>query len=475
MDNPIRGYPVEIVDHWFDAIRLAVGNGIVVVEAAGNGYFDANNDRVGRDLDQLQVDWADAPTWRSMDRASPLFLDSGAIVVSACSSAVAPDGAPQGTHRRMDWATYGSRIDCYAWGEDVYTAGYGWLEPADPTKPDDWYTDRWNGTSAASAIIAGAAVLVQQMNLVTRNWRLSPTQVRALLSNKALGVPVVDNVGATVIGTMPDLAAIADELDAIPDVYIRDSVDDGGAVPSPTVSMSPDIIIRQVAVPNPGTHFGAAGPWVTAVPPIDPVRPGQPNYVYVRLRNRGADATGVAVKLYWSEASPLVAPVHWREAVKFTGIAVPGGDVLTVAGPEIWTPAAGDLPTSGHGCFVAVVDHPLDPQPPLLPSSATWNDFLAYVGRNNNAAWRNFMVLAAAAAEDGLSAEAEFVIHGSGDETREFSFELIQRLPDHARIFWNVPDELAEELRSGARRTTTWKWLMRRMEIALLPVSACSA
>jgi hypothetical protein len=33
--NPLLGCPIEIVDHWFDAVRLVVGNGMVVVEAAG--------------------------------------------------------------------------------------------------------------------------------------------------------------------------------------------------------------------------------------------------------------------------------------------------------------------------------------------------------------------------------------------------------------------------------------------------------
>ena len=261
------------------------------------------------------------------------------------------------------WATFGSRVDCYAWGEDGYSAGYGWL-PAAPASPNDWYTNSWNGTSSASAIIAGAALLVQQMHFATRNYRLSPAQVRALLSDRTLGVTVVDNVGTEQIGVMPDLAAIAGEIGAIPDVFIRDSVDDAGTVPSDKVLQSPDIIVRQNVVPNAAVHFGDTGPWANAVPPIDEILPGQPNQVYIRLRNRGmVDAANVTVTLYWSEASPrsLLRSTGTRRAklaaIWLCRLAV----VLKARRPVAWTPLPGALPASGHGCFVAVVDHPAEP------------------------------------------------------------------------------------------------------------------
>ncbi|MBA3498068.1 MAG: S8 family serine peptidase [Gemmatimonadales bacterium] len=216
INRPVRGYPVEIVDHWFDAIRLAAGNGMIVVEAAGNGYYKGNTN-VGRNLDQLERDWPDAPTWRSMNRKrSDKFVDSGAIMVSACTSAVAPDGAPPKTHRRMAYATFGSRIDCYAWGEDVFTAGSSNVPGANPKQANVWYTDNFTGTSSAAAIIAGAALLVQQMHVATRAQRASPVQVRALLSDRSLGVTVVDQQGSAEIGVMPDLAAIAAKLGAVP-------------------------------------------------------------------------------------------------------------------------------------------------------------------------------------------------------------------------------------------------------------------
>ena len=450
--NPIQGYPVEIVDLWFDAIRLAVGNGIVVVEAAGNGASDLAGNDVVRNLDDLEADWPDAPAWRSLKRTSPKFLDSGAIMVSACTSEVENvPGVLQGVHRRLSYATFGSRIDCYAWGENVYSAGYGWIPPdADPSLPNTWYTDSFNGTSAASAIIAGAALLVQDMHLSTRGWRLAPAQVRALLSDKVSGVKILNDVGSTSIGVMPDLVALAGKLGAVPDVFIRDSVTDAGNVPSGKVTMSPDIIVRNNPVPNAAGTFGEAGPWVNAAPPIDAVRVDQPNYLYVRLRNRSlVDATGVTVKLYWSKTSPLMAPFHWNFIGQLTGILVPAGGTLTVAGPFTWTPATGQLPTSDPGCFIAVAHHPLDPRPPLLPASTSWGKFLTYVRRNNNVARRSFSTIEPSPTSAGYAA-APFVIRGAGDEAREFSFQVVQQLPEGVRLWWDVPSELAAMMRRAA-------------------------
>ena len=249
---------------------------------------------------------------------------------------------------------------------------------------------------------------------------------------------------------MPDLVALAGKLGAVPDVFIRDSVTDAGNVPSGKVTMSPDIIVRNNPVPNAAGTFGEAGPWVNAAPPIDAVRVDQPNYLYVRLRNRSlVDATGVTVKLYWSKTSPLMAPFHWNFIGQLTGILVPAGGTLTVAGPFTWTPATGQLPTSDPGCFIAVAHHPLDPRPPLLPASTSWGKFLTYVRRNNNVARRSFSTIEPSPTSAGYAA-APFVIRGAGDEAREFSFQVVQQLPEGVRLWWDVPSELAAMIRRAA-------------------------
>jgi hypothetical protein len=100
----VTWYPIEILDAEFDAIRLATALGIVVVEAGGNGNYSTN---VGNDLDS----YTDAAGHHILNRGSAEFRDSGAIIVGAGSSA--------SPHIRMYYSNYGSRVDCYAWGENV--------------------------------------------------------------------------------------------------------------------------------------------------------------------------------------------------------------------------------------------------------------------------------------------------------------------------------------------------------------------
>ena len=96
--------PVEVEPLVFDAIRTAVGHGIIVIEAAANGTVDLDG---FQDVDGRFV----------LNRHSGDFRDSGAIIVGA-ASATAP-------HGRLDFSNFGSRIDCYAWGHGIDTCGDG--------------------------------------------------------------------------------------------------------------------------------------------------------------------------------------------------------------------------------------------------------------------------------------------------------------------------------------------------------------
>jgi serine protease len=443
-EDGMVGYPIETNPLWFDAIRLAVGSGIVVVEPAGNG--DLNS--VGRNLDDWNGDWKSAPTGRVL-KGGDAASDSGAILVSGCVRAIAPAHA----HRHLDELNYGSRVTCYAWGERVYSCGYGFLtEPPDTV--DQYYTNRFRATSAASAIIAGAAILVQQMHEKTFGRRLSPAQMRALLGDRGLGTSVVDAMGVQ-IGVMPDLARIALRLGAVPDVYIRDSVGDAGVVPNTNVFQSPDIILRQKAIPNPVAELGEGSPTADQVPANDPVVASADNFIYVRLRNRsGVDAPLVTATIYWSEASLLVAPIDWHLIGQINAGTVAAGGALHVAGPFTWHPAPGQLPVGGHGCFVVVLDQALDPQPPSLPAAVGttvlgWTEFLAYVGNNNNVAWRNFTVVETLAAKE---APLLFCLGGAWDQAREFTLELHADLPEGAQLVWELPKTLAAVVEQAAGR-----------------------
>jgi hypothetical protein len=169
--------PVEVEPAVFAAIRAATQKGIIVVEAGGNGAVDLDAVTVfGRQI---------------LNRNSPDFQDSGAIIVGAATSAV--------PHDRMGFSCYGSRIDCYAWGESIVTTGDGW-----EGNLTNSYTIGFGGTSGASPIVTGAAILLQGLAIARLGRRLGPMEIRTLLSNRELGT-LSRNPAADRIGVMPDL------------------------------------------------------------------------------------------------------------------------------------------------------------------------------------------------------------------------------------------------------------------------------
>jgi hypothetical protein len=131
----------------------------------------------------------------------PDFMDSGAILVSAATSAV--------PHQRMAYSNYGSRIDCFAWGENVLTAGNF---PGPSHLFADSYTCKFGGTSSAAAIVAGAATAIQNIAEENFNYRLSPKQMRQLLNSDELGTCSANGRAIDKIGVMPDLKKIIRHL-----------------------------------------------------------------------------------------------------------------------------------------------------------------------------------------------------------------------------------------------------------------------
>jgi serine protease len=174
----------------FIAIQTAVNNGIIVIEAGGNGSVD---------LDTWQNPWSSNHT--TLNRNSPDFLESNAIMVGAAVSTV--------PHNRAGFSNFGSRVDCYGWGENVTTAGYGNLDPG--TGDNTTYTNTFSGTSSASPIVTGAALILQSLNESHHAIRLTPSQMRVLLSDQSTGTPQGPNVAGN-IGVMPNLKAIVDSL-----------------------------------------------------------------------------------------------------------------------------------------------------------------------------------------------------------------------------------------------------------------------
>ncbi|SPQ02048.1 exported hypothetical protein [Candidatus Sulfobium mesophilum] len=236
--NTQAGYgPLEWVQSVYDAIKTAVANGFVVVEAAGNGNVN---------LDQRDC----GDTFNRAKR------DSGAIIVGAGQSPAT------GHPREREWfSSYGSRVDVQGWGDSVATTGYdgsrckggpnawhpcisnadcpgapgicsgvpltcsdgvnigkacgsdgdcpylcennvGYDNPDDIFNQDFWYTFSFGGTSSASPIVAGAAANLQGISLVKCGEPLAPDRIRQLLVQT--GSPQRGNL-AQHIGPLPDL------------------------------------------------------------------------------------------------------------------------------------------------------------------------------------------------------------------------------------------------------------------------------
>jgi hypothetical protein len=177
-NSPVgRGYPVEVEQAEFVAINEATQAGIIVIEAAGN----AGEDLDGDDLNPLVFNtWT--TTSYSLNPLNQYFQDSGAIMVG---SALSIPGNPRSRNNN-----YGTRIDCYAWDNNIWTTGYddGASIPADPRKSYFGFS----GTSGASAIIAGAALAIQGIAQRHQkgdlaNGRCSPNRLRDILHNPATG------------------------------------------------------------------------------------------------------------------------------------------------------------------------------------------------------------------------------------------------------------------------------------------------
>jgi hypothetical protein len=399
----------------FDAIRLAAAHGIIVVEAAGNG---------GMDLD----------TWTFMgatilNRTSAAFRDSGAIMVGAALSPL--------PHDRANFSNFGTRIDCYGWGENVTSAGYGDLTPMG-TPDNSTYTAVFSGTSSASPIITGAALIVQGSYEVASGTRLSPMQMRTLLSNPATGTPQGGGVAGN-IGVMPNLQAIIQTtLGLVPDIYLRDAVGDAGVIPSAgAISVSPDVIVTTAAVADPTASFGEGSGTENVATLGGQVEAGQDNFIYVRMKNRGnGTANGTTATVYWSDVATLVTPSMWNLIGSSAPVNVPQGDTLVVTDPITWS--AGDIPATGHYCFVATVSHLQDLEPPL-PAPTDWAGFQAYIRNNNNVTWRNFNVVDVVPDPSADPVEAKFMIVGAPDRVRIFDFEIKQQLPDGMQIWLELP------------------------------------
>ena len=147
-----------------DAIRAAVDKGIVVVEPAGNGNLDIGG--LG-------------PSWLA-DPAGPHAW--GALIVGGGGAGPGGDAAVA-DRERVPGSNYGVRVDLQGFGGAVVTSGYADLSGG--ASADRSYTACFDGTSSASATVAGAVAVLQGAAIARTGAPLTPARVRELLPGPA--------------------------------------------------------------------------------------------------------------------------------------------------------------------------------------------------------------------------------------------------------------------------------------------------
>ncbi len=185
----------------FAAIRYAVNKGIIVVEAAGNGW---------ENLDAAIYN-TPAPgfpaTWKNPFRLSN--PQSGAVMVGAGNppsgthgrfTSPGPWSEPYVDRARCGFSNWGSRVDAQGWGWEVTSSGYGDLQGG-VGQQNRWYTDRFSGTSSASPIVVGALACTQGVVKARGMPLLTSWRARQLLRSTgspqqaAAGRPVSQRIG----------------------------------------------------------------------------------------------------------------------------------------------------------------------------------------------------------------------------------------------------------------------------------------
>ncbi|MCP4549298.1 MAG: M23 family metallopeptidase, partial [bacterium] len=165
-----------------------------------------------------------------------------------------------------------------------------------------------------------------------------------------------------------------------PDSYVRDNIEDIGAVPSTLGGLpfwkSPDIIVVEETDPDPPAYSDDYG--------LSSFDVGTTYKVFVRVGNdHCATVNNISTRVYSANPSMIIDETQWEEITggTFEGniptLPMGGRDLL---GPFYWTPSF-----SGHRCLLAQIDADNDsigPDP----------DNPGHVKDNNNLAQRNIQV-----------------------------------------------------------------------------------
>jgi hypothetical protein len=337
-----------------------------------------------------------------------------------------------------------------------FMVGTSWLNSMAPSRPD-WVTNSEQTDRDFVSIGCGTLFynyLAYQLNF---SWRDIIAAGAGTLAQTAanLGVPnPFANFAALLAQYFPtnQRANLVDDDPfplGRPSLYLRHNLADDGTSQTGPLATSPDIIVKNNPVANPQATYSTAAS-INSDQESDPnVIDGRDNYVYLRVWNRGTDATNVTATVYWSPPATLVTPSLWNLIGSALFADVPPGNLVQVSSPGITWPSA-SIPGPGHYCFVATVGNAADPAP--NPGTFnTFNDFVNYIYAHNDITWRNFNVVGMGQHRPGGHFQGfiplRFLVTGAWDKPHTFAFETFAGLPPGSRMALQVPHWLGRGLR----------------------------
>lgn len=354
--------PVEWNLADYNAIVTAVGNGVIVVEAAANG---------SQNLDAAVYGTGNGGHWPFLPAN-----DSGAFIVGAGATPGGSDTA----RSRLSFSNYGLTVDLQGWGENVYSTGYGNIFSAEGV--NRWYTATFGGTSSASPIVTGACAAVQAAYKLATSSVLTPAQMLTRLqatgsSQQAGTFPVAQN-----IGPLPNAAAAIASL--VPSLDV-----DSNLIPDPCTLCTARITSSDVE-PFDAVGFSVAIDGNVVAVGVTADGTGSISYgsVYI-FRFDGLN--------YWSQEAHLNALVQQANDQFGNAVAV-SGDLIVVG-----------MKNEDDTC----------PVPGICSESGA-----AFVYRFNGSSWILEATLAASDAESGfffgqsVAVRGDFIVvgaHGAND------------------------------------------------------------
>ena len=193
--SAISGGPVELDALLHSLTRTGTDSGVVVLMPAGN---------CSRNLDS-----SDFSAWQA-------WGDSGSMIVGAGSANAQHERLLYGFAQfcgRNQGSSYGQRVGPQGWGEAVASSGFGDLAEVDGDVHRR-YTDTFAGTSSATPMVAGAALLTQQHAISLGLTPLDSREMRSFLQQT--GIPQ----GGTTPGNIGEFINVRSAIEQVTDADI---------------------------------------------------------------------------------------------------------------------------------------------------------------------------------------------------------------------------------------------------------------